>query len=73
MVEARIPSVQWDEETAAAISRARSERWALMLHLSAHPYDVSIWRRVHHLQKELYKLTGFEIYNPLNHEKLAAS
>lgn len=58
------PSRTYDEKTAAAISRARSERMALMLHLSQHPLDADRWKRKRELDKELYELTGSEIYRP---------
>lgn len=47
---------------AAAISRARSERWALCAHLADFPLDSSSWQRKRQLDKELLKLTGHEIY-----------
>lgn len=49
-------------EVAEAISRARSERWALLSHLAAYPYDHKSWLRKRQLDKELYKLTGHAIY-----------
>ena len=49
-------------EVAEAISRARSERWALLSHLAAYPYDHRAWLRKRQLDRDLYKLTGHAIY-----------
>lgn len=64
---AKAKSQVYDEQTAAAISRARSERMTLMLHLAQHPLDYPRWERKRELDKELYELTGAEIYRPLGH------
>lgn len=59
----------WDEQTAAAISRARTERWALLAHLGSFPFDKIAWKRVRQLNLELFRLTNNPIYNPLNEFK----
>lgn len=54
----------YSPEEAEAISRARQQRWALLCHLAQYPLDAIAWQRKKLLDRELYKLTGHEIYNP---------
>ncbi len=62
MAEIAVKDTLYTTEQAEAISRARSERWALCAHLAQHPYDSRCWLRKRQLDKELFKLTGHAIY-----------
>lgn len=62
MTEKTVKDTLYTPEQAEAISRARSERWALCAHLANHPYDAPRWLRKRQIDKELYKLTGHVIY-----------
>lgn len=62
MTEVSVKDKRYTPEQAEAISRARSERWALCAHLAKHPLDHRCWLRKRQLDKELLKLTGHDIY-----------
>ena len=62
MTKVIVKDKSYTPEQAEAISRARSERWALCSHLATYPNDVKSWKRKKRLDLELLKLTGHEIY-----------
>ena len=64
MMTVTVKDKRYPPEVAEAISRARSERMAICCHLAEHPLDYPRWQRKRQLDKELYKLTGAEIYRP---------
>lgn len=67
METVKAESKVYPPEVAEAISRARSERMAICCHLAEHPQDYPRWERKRQLDKELWELTGSEIYRPLGH------
>ncbi len=62
MKTVKVRDKTYHPKQAAAISRARQERWALCSHLALFPQDHDSWARKRALDKELYKLTGHAIY-----------